>query len=178
MTLEEILTNRNRLSDDILRDVDKSAGGYGVSIARADVKDLIFPGNLQEIMNRVLAAERTSQAQLVEARTRAEVQRIEAQTKTANQRLEAEAAAEARRLAALSEAEAHRITTEAEVHAVREKEQAAAAYARYPALLRLSELETLRALARSANARIYIGFDKHSRAEANYDDRTEVDHSA
>ncbi|MBY0366946.1 MAG: SiaB family protein kinase, partial [Burkholderiaceae bacterium] len=43
MTLEEILTNRNRLSDDILRDVEKAAGGYGVAIARADVKDLVFP---------------------------------------------------------------------------------------------------------------------------------------
>jgi regulator of protease activity HflC (stomatin/prohibitin superfamily) len=166
MTLEEILTNRNRLSDDILRDVDKSAGGYGVSIARADVKDLIFPGNLQEIMNRVLAAERTSQAQLVEARTRAEVQRIEAQTKSANQKLDAEASAEARRLTALSVAESQRITTEAEVRALREKEQAAAAYARHPALLRLAELESMRVLATSANARIYIGFDKHVRADA------------
>ncbi len=163
MPLEEILTNRNRLSDDILRDVDTSAGGYGIAIARADVKDLIFPGNLQEIMNRVLAAERTSQAQLVEARTRAEVQRIEAQTKAANQRLDAEASAEARRLTALSVAEAQRITTEAEVLALREKEPAAAAYARQPALLRLVELESLRALATSANARIYIGFDKHAR---------------
>jgi hypothetical protein len=124
-------------------------------------------------MNRVLAAERTSQAQLVEARTRAEVQRIEAQTKAANQRLEAEASAEARRLAALSEAEAHRITTEAEVRAVREQEQAAAVYSHHPALLRLAELEALRALARSANARIYIGFDKHARVEKD-DDRSET----
>ena len=174
MTFEEILTNRNRLSDDILRDVDKSAGGYGVAIARADVKDLIFPGNLQEIMNRVLAAERTSQAQLVEARTRPEVQRIEAQTKAANQRLEAEASAEARRLAALAAAEVHRIATEAEVRALREKEQAATAYSRHPALLRLSELETLRALATSANARIYIGFDKHAPA-AKDEDRSTAD---
>ena len=63
MTLEEVLTNRNRLSEDILSDVTESANGYGVAIRRADVKDLIFPGNLQEIMNRVLAAERHSQAQ-------------------------------------------------------------------------------------------------------------------
>ena len=47
MTLEEILTNRNRLSEDILSDVKESANGYGVAIRRADVKDLIFPGNLQ-----------------------------------------------------------------------------------------------------------------------------------
>jgi regulator of protease activity HflC (stomatin/prohibitin superfamily) len=178
MALEEILTNRNRLSDDILQEVDKSAGGYGVAIARADVKDLVFPGNLQEIMNRVLAAERNSQAQLVEARTRAEVARIEAQTRAANQRVEAEASSEARRTAAHSVAEAQQITTESEVRALREKEQAASAYARHPALLRLAELETLRALATSANARIYIGFDKHTAGGAGEDDRSGVDATA
>jgi regulator of protease activity HflC (stomatin/prohibitin superfamily) len=46
MSLEEILTNRNRLSEDILRDVKEVASRYGVSIVRADVKDLAFPGNL------------------------------------------------------------------------------------------------------------------------------------
>ena len=54
MTLEDILTNRNRLSEDILRDVKNTAASYGVTIQRADVKDLVFPGNLQEIMNKVL----------------------------------------------------------------------------------------------------------------------------
>src|SRR5919205_159448 len=99
-TLEDILTNRTRLSDDILRDVKEAAARYGVAIFRADVKDLVFPGNLQEIMNKVLAAERTSQAQLVEARTRAEVQKIEAQTKTEAARVQAAADAEAVRLKA------------------------------------------------------------------------------
>lgn len=162
MTLEEILTNRNRLSEDILRDVKEAAAGYGVTILRADVKDLVFPGNLQEIMNRVLAAERMSQAQLVEARTKAEVQRIEAQTKVESTRLEAEAAAASRLSIAQAEAEAVRVQTEAENHALREREQAAGAYQQHPALLRLRELETLRELARTARARIYIGFDKHT----------------
>src|SRR6266700_2217010 len=100
MTLEDILTNRNRLSEDILRDVKESATSYGVAIARADVKDLVFPGNLQEIMNRVLAAERMSQAQLVEARTKAEVQKIESQTKSTVRQTETQAIADAQRLAA------------------------------------------------------------------------------
>src|SRR5687768_5822956 len=94
MSLEDILTNRHQLSEDILRDVKEAAAGYGVAISRADVKDLVFPGNLQEIMNRVLAAERTSQAQHVEARTKSEVHRIEAQTKADAQRLQAQADAE------------------------------------------------------------------------------------
>lgn len=130
-------------------------------ILRADVKDLVFPGNLQEIMNRVLAAERNSQAQLVEARTKAEVQRIEAQARTEIQRLEADVRAAAARLAAEAESETARIRTESEVQALRRREEAAQAYSAHPALLRLQELETLRELARTATARIYIGFDKH-----------------
>src|SRR5262249_9569132 len=124
-----------------------------------------FPGNLQEIMNRVLAAERTSQAQLVEARTRAETQRIEAEVKAEIQRQEVETRASALRVTAQSEAEALRIKTEADINALRERERAAQAYSAHPALLRLHELETLRELAHTATARIYIGFDKHGRPD-------------
>jgi regulator of protease activity HflC (stomatin/prohibitin superfamily) len=131
MTLEDILTNRNRLSEDILRDVKEAATSYGVAIFRADVKDLIFPGNLQEIMNRVLAAERMSQVQLVEARTKADVQRIK---------------------------------TQAEVEALVQRQETAEAYKTHPSLLRLFELETLRQLADSANARIYVDFDRNGRS--------------
>ncbi|HNH83163.1 MAG TPA: slipin family protein [Acidobacteriota bacterium] len=106
MALEEILTNRNRLNEDIRHDVKEAAASYGVAILRADVKDLIFPGNLQEIMNRVLAAERMSQAQLIEARTKAEVQQIDAQARSQSQHIEAETQADNRRTIARSEAEA------------------------------------------------------------------------
>jgi regulator of protease activity HflC (stomatin/prohibitin superfamily) len=167
MTLEDILTNRTRLSDDILQDVKEAASSYGVTILRADVKDLVFPGNLQEIMNRVLATERLSQAQLVEARTKSEVQRIEAQAKAESQRLESQARAESAKLAAESEAEIQRVKTEAEVKALRERETAAKAYSAHPALLRLQELETMRELARTATARLYIGFDKHASMNSN-----------
>jgi regulator of protease activity HflC (stomatin/prohibitin superfamily) len=165
MTLEEILTNRNRLSEDILRDVKEIAARYGVSILRADVKDLVFPGNLQEIMNKVLTAERLSQAQLVEARTRAQTQQIEAQAKAEIRRLEAAAQAETQRLQAESDAAAQKIATEAEIAALRQTEQAAQAYSSHPALLRLRELETLKELARSSNARIYVDFKRHEAPE-------------
>ena len=161
MTLEEILTNRNQLSEDILRDVKGSAATFGVAIVRADVKDLVFPGNLQEIMNRVLAAERNSQAHLVEARTKSEVQRIEAQTRVEAQGREAEANAHAQKLAAEAAAEAKRIQTQAEVTTLKERAQAAQAYTSHPALMRLEELATLRELASSGNARLYIDFQKN-----------------
>lgn len=158
MTLEDILTNRTRLSEDILREVKETAINYGVSIARADVKDLVFPGNLQEIMNRVLAAERMSQAQLVEARTKAEVQKIEAQARMDTQRLQAQTEAEAALSRAQSAADATRLAVQAEMQALEERQKMASAYSTHPALVRLEELTTLRDLARNANARLYIDF--------------------
>ncbi|MEV0902030.1 slipin family protein [Actinoplanes sp. NPDC049802] len=140
MTLEGILTNRNQLSEDILRDVEGVSAGYGVEIIRADVKDLIFPGNLQDVMNRVLTAQRLAEAQMIEARTKADRER----------------------LAAEADAEAKRIRADAEVDALRRLADAAQAYDEHPALLRLRELETLGALGANAAARLYIGFDKHS----------------
>jgi regulator of protease activity HflC (stomatin/prohibitin superfamily) len=165
MTLEEILTNRNRLSEDILRDVQESAAGYGVAIGRADVKDLIFPGNLQEIMNRVLAADRNAQAQLIEARTRAEVQQIEAQADAESRRRAAEADAEAHRLREQATADAVQVRAEAELRGLQQRQEAGSIYREFPQLLRLEELRALQALAANANARIYIGFDKPAAAD-------------
>jgi regulator of protease activity HflC (stomatin/prohibitin superfamily) len=140
--------------------VKEAATGYSVAIRRADVKDLIFPGNLQEIMNRVLAAERNSQAQLVEARTRAEVEEIQAKSRVEVKRREAEAEAEATKLRQEAEAEAARLQAEAEARAYAERQKSAEVLEAHPALLRLAELETLRDLARNANARIYLGFER------------------
>ncbi|NMO55141.1 slipin family protein [Actinoplanes sp. TBRC 11911] len=162
MTLEAILTNRNQLSEDILRDVEGVAAGYGVAIIRADVKDLVFPGNLQEVMNRVLMAQRIAEAQMVEARTRAEREALEATSKADAERVAAQARVEKTRLAAEADAEAKRIRADADVDALRRLAAGAEAYAQHPALLRLRELETLGDLGSNAAARLYIGFEKHS----------------
>lgn len=135
MALEEILTNRNQLSEDILGEVKEAAAGYGVEILRSDVKDLVFPGNLQDVMNRVLTAERLAEAQLVEARTKAERERIEAE----------------------ADAERTRLRAEAEADVARHRVEVAELLARHPELLRLEELETLRALGQNAEARLYLG---------------------
>ena len=160
MQLADILTNRNQLSEDILSEVTDAAASYGVAISRADVKDLVFPGNLQEIMNRVLATERLSEAALVEARSKAEQGRIEAAARAQVAQLEEQAHRESALLTARADAEAMRIRADAEVDALRRRAEAAAAYAKHPALMRLRELETLTALGANASARLYIDFDR------------------
>ena len=74
--LDDILSDRNEISDAVRDDVKNSATSYGVEIVRADVKDLVFPGNLREIMNRVLEVERESETMLIRARKEAEASRI------------------------------------------------------------------------------------------------------
>lgn len=160
MTLDEILTNRNKLSDDILQDVAEGASEYGVAIRRAHVKDLIFPGNLQEIMNHVLATERRSEAERVEARTKAETARIEGEAQAEVRERTARTAAETVRIAAEADAEATRIQAAAERDALRERLEMAQTYEAHPSLLRLHELDTLGDLGHNANARLYLGVDK------------------
>ena len=157
MSLDEILTNRNRLSEEILADVQDAATGYGVAIRRADVKDLIFPGNLQEIMNRVLATERNSEAQLVEARTRAEVDRIEAESRSANRIREAQSQAEADKFHQIAQAEVAQAKSKLDVELFARQADRGKLLEQIPALLRLEELKALTQLAENANAQIYFG---------------------
>lgn len=127
-TLDQILRDRNELSDAIKLDVSTSAKGYGVEIHRADVKDLVFPGNLREIMNRVIETERASEAKLIDARARAEVAQLEARAQ----------------IAALEER-------------VRADEKQVKLLADNPLLLRVKELEVLRDIGLKGNNKFYIG---------------------
>jgi regulator of protease activity HflC (stomatin/prohibitin superfamily) len=171
MALEQILTNRNQLSEDILSEVKGSAAIYGVDILRADVKDIIFPGNLQEVMNRVLTAERLSQAQLIDARTKAEVQRLEAQTRAENSRTEGTVRAEVVLQTATAEAEATRIKIEAEINALTTRANNAAAYGQHPVLVRITELETLRHIATADGAKLYVNFDRQDASKSDKPDK-------
>ena len=158
MSLEDILTNRNKLSEDILEDVKEAAGRYGVEVGRADVKDLIFPGNLQAIMNQVLTAERVAEARLIEARSKADVDRLDAETKAEARRVQAEAYAEETRLHAEAAAQAKQAQTDALVRDLEERLRVLAGAGDQGGLLRVLELDALRDLAQTASARLYFNF--------------------
>jgi regulator of protease activity HflC (stomatin/prohibitin superfamily) len=148
-TLDAILSDRNEISDAVRDDVKESASGYGVEIFRADVKDLVFPGNLREIMNQVLETERRAEAKLIQARKDAEALKIknDAENIMAREKLEAER--ERIRMQAESDLERARLETQAGLEEAR-------ALAERPELLRLRELQTLERMAR-AGGRFVIG---------------------
>lgn len=139
--LDAILSDRNEISDNVKINVSEAAAGYGVEIIRADVKDLVFPGNLREIMNQVLETERRAEAKLIEARKEAEANKIKSQSENEMilKTLEAEKAQ--LKLSAEAEQEKARIRLQTEL-------EQAKAMVEYPVLLRLRQIEALQEMAK------------------------------
>ena len=150
--LDAILSDRNEISDAVRDEVKATAAGYGVEIRRADVKDLVFPGNLREIMNRVLETERRAEAQLIEARKQGETRRIEAEAANLAARMQLEAEKEQLQLRTDAERARARIALEGEIEEAKALEQ-------HPRLLELRKLRTYEAMAQ-AGARFAVGLDK------------------
>jgi regulator of protease activity HflC (stomatin/prohibitin superfamily) len=147
--LDAILSDRNEISDAVRDDVKSVAAGYGVEIRRADVKDLVFPGNLREIMNQVLETERRAEAKLIEARREAEALKIKAEAENSAAKLRAEAERDHLRIAAEGERDRTRVKLEADIEEAR-------ALSANPALLRLRELQALSDMAR-AGGKFVVG---------------------
>lgn len=170
-TLEAILSDRNEISDAVREDVRATATGYGVAILRADVKDLVFPGNLREIMNQVLETERRAEAEIIRAKKDAESARIKAEAARDQAVVQMEHEIErARRQAEVERARAKlelelglekahqdaRVERErAQLRLALELEQAAA-LRENPELYKLRELQTLTDMAH-AGGRFAIG---------------------
>jgi regulator of protease activity HflC (stomatin/prohibitin superfamily) len=129
-----------------------------VEILRADVKDLVFPGNLRQIMNQVLETARRTEARLVEANKSAEADLIPAQTENTKLTQKLEAEQKQSQILAATEREKLRIELEAEV-------AAAKATAENTAILELRRLEVLRELAGSGNGKFVIGLDAENTAK-------------
>lgn len=64
-TLDEILAARDTIDREIRAFVTARAGDLGVEIGEIGVKDVILPGDVRELLNKVVEAERTAKANLI-----------------------------------------------------------------------------------------------------------------
>jgi regulator of protease activity HflC (stomatin/prohibitin superfamily) len=163
--LDAILSDRNEISDAVREDVKGIASTYGVRIVRADVKDLVFPGNLREIMNQVLETERRSEAKLIEARREAEALRIKYDGEIGMAMARIEAQKDQAHLAGDIDRERARAKLAAEV-------EEAKALREHPELLRLRELQALGEIAK-AGGRFVIGLRADGSGTLFREDRAE-----
>lgn len=68
LTLDEILEYRERIGQAVLENVAHRAEELGYRLHSAGARDIILPGEVREIMNRVLLAEKQAQANLIQRR--------------------------------------------------------------------------------------------------------------
>ncbi|HKF68065.1 MAG TPA: slipin family protein, partial [Vicinamibacterales bacterium] len=64
-TLDEILAARDTIDREVRTFVTERAANLGVEIGEIGVKDVILPGDVRELLNKVVEAERTAKANLI-----------------------------------------------------------------------------------------------------------------
>ena len=123
MDLDDLLSNRDTISERILRVVDQAAHSWGIKITRIEIKDINPPRNLVDSMARQMMAEREKRAEILEAEGSRNAAILRAEGEKQSQILQAEG----KREAAYHEAEARERLAEAEATATRLVSEAIAA---------------------------------------------------
>ena len=62
MNFDDLMSDKNSVSDYIIQKYQTEFAKIGLNLTQAGMKDIILPGEIREIMNRVLIAEKTAQA--------------------------------------------------------------------------------------------------------------------
>ncbi len=65
LTLDELLTKKDILGNDVIDVMLKKTNTLGVLLFDAGLRDVILPGDMKEIMNQVLVAEKKAQANII-----------------------------------------------------------------------------------------------------------------
>ena len=66
--LDVLLGEKDALDSEIFQSVAEKAAQYGLKVTSVGIKDVILPGDMKEIMNRVVEAEKAAQANVIKRR--------------------------------------------------------------------------------------------------------------
>ena len=67
-TLEEVLAEKADIDETVSAEVRREMEAYGVRVSVIALKDIILPGDIREILNQVVTAEKQAQANLIRRR--------------------------------------------------------------------------------------------------------------
>ncbi|WP_250318010.1 slipin family protein [Pedobacter sp. B4-66] len=68
MTFDELMENKEKISEGIMTTAGGKVNSLGIELLNCGVKDIVLPGDIREIMNQVLVAEKRAQANLITRR--------------------------------------------------------------------------------------------------------------
>ncbi len=64
-SLDELLAKKDTLGAEIIQEIQERASQLGVTLIDGGIRDIILPGDVKEIMNQVLVAEKKAQANII-----------------------------------------------------------------------------------------------------------------
>ncbi|WP_373899081.1 SPFH domain-containing protein [Haloimpatiens sp. FM7315] len=167
MSLDEVLSGRDRINNKLLEIVDEITDAYGIKILSVEIKNIIPPAEIQQAMEKQMKAERDKRATILQAEGQRESQIAKAEGEKQSAILKAEADKEAniRRAEGLKEsqlleaegkASAIRAIAEADAEAVRRVNAAIIESGTDEKVIALKQVEALKEMAKNPANKIIL----------------------
>ncbi|MBU5269187.1 SPFH domain-containing protein [Clostridium cochlearium] len=107
MTLDEVLSGRDKINNELLRVVDEITDAYGIKILSVEIKNIIPPVEIQQAMEKQMKAERDKRAAILQAegQKQSEIERAQGDKQAKILQAEAEKEANIRRAEGLRQSQ-------------------------------------------------------------------------
>lgn len=107
MSLDEVLSGRDKINLDLLQVVDEITDAYGIKILSVEIKNIIPPAEIQQAMEKQMKAERSKRATILEAegQKQSEIARAEGEKQAKILSAEADKEANIRRAEGMKESQ-------------------------------------------------------------------------